>query len=152
MAEFLNTIKTSKKIIELIEDSKEFLTIVSPYVKINERLKEEIFFKKKININVVFGKTRMAYDEYSFLKKCENVSIIYNHNLHAKCYISEKGCILSSMNLHEYSELNNFEMSVYFDARKDDKIYNDIYKEVLNIIDNGEIYKKSEAIKKAFFK
>lgn len=151
MAKFLNTEKTSKKIIELIKDSKEFLTIVSPYVKINERLKEEIFFKKKINVNVVFGKTKMAYDEYMFLINCKNVSIIYNHNLHAKCYISEKGCIVSSMNLHEYSELNNFEMSVYFDAEKDEKIYNEIYTEVCRIVKAGEIKKMSDTVKKAFF-
>ena len=151
MAKFLDTEKTSRKIIELIQESREFLTIVSPYVKINERLKDEIFFKKRININIVFGKTRMAYDEYMFLINCKNVSIIYNHDLHAKCYISEKGCILSSMNLHEYSEINNFEMSVYFDAEKDQKMYNEIYDEVCKIVKHGEIKKMSDGAKKAFY-
>lgn len=145
MAEFLNTRETSKEIKRMIANAKEFVIILSPYIQINEKLKDEIFFQK-LNITVVFGKKRMNYNEYMFLIDCKNVTVAYNDNLHAKCYMTEKGCIISSMNLYEYSELNNFEMSVYFDSSE--KEYDKIKNEIEFILSKSEIKKYSDNAKK----
>lgn len=145
MADFLNTEETSRAIRKVVKNAKEFLVLVSPYIHINERLKNEIF-NKELEVLVVFGKQKMKYEEYMFLIKCENVSIFYNEDLHAKCYINEETCILSSMNLYEYSEINNIEMSVIMDSSE--KMYKKAFKEIIYIIENSEQKKITKYMKK----
>lgn len=148
MAEFMNTKETSKKLVEMISDAKNFVTIISPYVQLNQLIKKTID-KKEINVTVLFGKQKMKYEEYMYLIKCKNVSVMFNEKLHAKCYMNENGCIITSLNIYEYSELNNIEMSIYIDKEKDNKTYNKIYNEVIEIFKKSEIKKLSEVIKKA---
>jgi len=146
MIKFLDTKETSKKIKEMIENADDYITIISPYMKINKDLKKKII-DKEININIVYGKRELNKDEYFFLKSCDNVSIMFCENLHAKCYFSEKECIITSMNLYEFSELNNFEMGIYFDE-KEEKIFNKTYEEAAKIIKNSNIIKLSKFIQK----
>ncbi len=40
-------------------------------------------------------------------------AIILSQNLHAKCYLNEKAAIITSMNLYDFSQVNNNEMGVY---------------------------------------
>ncbi|WP_026704970.1 phospholipase D-like domain-containing protein [Flavobacterium soli] len=146
MAEFLNTRETSKEIKNILTEAKEFVVFVSPYIHINQKLKEDIFCKKGINITLVFGKKNMKEEELNFLKVCKNVSILFHKDLHAKIYMNEKNCIISSMNLYEYSEINNIEASVIVD--KNEKAYKDISKQIDKLLEKSEIIQFSEEIKK----
>lgn len=55
-------------------------------------------------------------------------------NLHAKCYLNEDVGIITSMNLYEFSQINNNEMGILFLKKDDLKLYNDSYEEALRII------------------
>lgn len=54
-------------------------------------------------------------------------------NLHAKCYLSE-ACIVASLNLYEFSMVNNNEMGVLIDRLADVDLYRDAYEEGQRII------------------
>lgn len=55
-------------------------------------------------------------------------------NLHAKCYLNESEAILTSMNLYEYSQVNNQEMGVHVTKTEDPELYADILNETRRLI------------------
>ncbi len=55
-------------------------------------------------------------------------------NLHAKCYLNENECIITSLNLYEFSQVNNNEMGVLIYRNEDAKLYADTYEEAQRII------------------
>ena len=42
MAQYLNNLKTSSEIFELIDESKDFLYLISPYVKLSKIYKNQM--------------------------------------------------------------------------------------------------------------
>ena len=61
MAEFLNTTGINYKLEQIIQDSQEHLWIISPFLKINHRIKEllEDRDRFKIDIRVIYGKNEL---------------------------------------------------------------------------------------------
>lgn len=55
-------------------------------------------------------------------------------NLHAKCYLNEETCIITSLNLYEFSQVNNNEMGVLLTRADDATVYREAYEEALRII------------------
>ena len=57
MAKFLNTSATTYYLEELIKHSSERLYLISPYLKLNDRIKELLEDKNrmKIDIRIVYG-------------------------------------------------------------------------------------------------
>jgi hypothetical protein len=55
-------------------------------------------------------------------------------NLHAKCYLNEESCIITSLNLYEFSMVNNNEMGVLINRAQDVELYRDAYDEAQRII------------------
>ena len=135
MPKFLNTSATTYYLEELIKNSRERLWLISPYLKLNERIKELLEDKDrlKIDVRIVYGKSELQPAEVNWLKNLHYIRTSYCHNLHAKCYISESACIITSLNLYEFSQVNNNEMGVYIE-RDDGALYQDAYAEAQRII------------------
>jgi phosphatidylserine/phosphatidylglycerophosphate/cardiolipin synthase-like enzyme len=55
-------------------------------------------------------------------------------NLHAKCYMNEEMCIVTSLNLYEFSQVNNNEMGILIQRAEDSQLYKDAYEEAQRII------------------
>jgi phosphatidylserine/phosphatidylglycerophosphate/cardiolipin synthase-like enzyme len=55
-------------------------------------------------------------------------------NLHAKCYLSEKQCIITSLNLYDFSQINNNEMGVLISQAEDTELYRDTVKEAKRLL------------------
>ena len=103
----------SSKIMSLIEESDEFVLLVSPYVKISKWYK---LLKKLDNL-----KARKV--PFSFVIRDENSNsnsayeldtLSYSYSaipdLHAKLYLNEKYAIVTSLNLLLSSEINTIEI------------------------------------------
>lgn len=150
---FLTTKAISAEIEGIIRKAQKEIIIISPYVKLYDiwrnRLKEAS--EKKIEIKFVFGK------EKDQLEKAENVSVkglskikfYFFENLHAKCYMNESMAIITSMNLHSYSEQNNWEMGILIEKGTETEIYKEIYRETQSILNFAEPY-KNNLTKQAF--
>ena len=136
MAKFLNTSETTFYLEEMIKHAKERLWLISPYLQFNDRIKEllEDANRMKIDIRVVYGKSELQPAEANWLKTLEYVRTSYCANLHAKCYISEAACIITSLNLYEFSQVNNNEMGVLITRRDDGVLYRDAHNEAQRII------------------
>lgn len=145
MAKFLNTSATTYYLEELIKHSRERLYLISPYLKLNDRIKELLEDKNrmKIDIRIVYGKSELQPAEASWLKTLTYVRTSYCQNLHAKCYISEDSCIITSLNLYEFSQVNNNEMGILLTRENDVDVYRDAYEEAQRIIRISEEVKIS---------
>ncbi len=121
MATFLNSEQINVTLIEMINNADDVLCFVSPYIKLHDRIKDAMKLKiksDKLKIVVVFGKNEadasksLSKEDFEFLKQFPNVKICYEKNLHAKYYTSEDMSIITSMNLHQFSQNNNIEVGI----------------------------------------
>lgn len=125
MAEFLKGNHLNSKLDVILEEAKEKLFLISPFIKFHSRVKEVLNTKKLIDglqIVVVFGKNEhkkeksFSKEDFDYLSGFPNVIIKYEPRLHAKYYANESATLLSSMNLYEYSQNNNIEFGIYSKA------------------------------------
>jgi len=136
MAKFLNTSATNYFLEELIKSASERLILISPYLKLNDRIKELLEDKNrlKIDVRIIYGKNELQNDEINWLSKLSYIRTSFCKNLHAKCYINEENCIITSLNLYEFSQVNNNEMGVVVSRSEDIELYKDAYEEAKRII------------------
>ena len=136
MAKFLNTSATNFFLEELIKNAKERLILISPYLRLNDRIKELLEDKNrlKIDIRIIYGKSDLHPDEIKWMQKLDYVRLSFCKNLHAKCYINEDSCIISSLNLYEFSQVNNNEMGILIKKDEDFSVFKDAYEEAQRII------------------
>ena len=136
MAKFLNTSATNYFLEELIKDAKDRLILISPFLKLNDRMKELLADKNrlKIDVRIVYGKSELQPEEINWLKELTYIRTSFCKNLHAKCYLNEELCIITSLNLYEFSQVNNNEMGVLVRRSDDAELYKDAYEESQRII------------------
>ena len=136
MPKFLNTSGITYHLEELIKNANERLILISPFLKLNDKIKELLEDKNrfKIDVRIIYGKSELQPEEINWLKELDYVRTSFCKNLHAKCYLSEKSCIITSLNLYEFSQVNNNEMGIIFSRDKDAQVYKDTYDEAQRII------------------
>jgi len=136
MAKFLNTSATNYFLEELIKDAKDRLILISPFLRLNDRVKELLADKNrlKIDVRIVYGKSELQPEEIGWLKELTYIRTSFCRNLHAKCYLNEELCIITSLNLYEFSQVNNNEMGVLVRRGDDAELYRDAYEEAQRII------------------
>ncbi len=136
MAKFLNTSATNYFLEELIKNARERLILISPFLKLNDRIKELLEDKNrlKIDMRIVYGKSELQPEEINWLKDLLYVRTSFCKNLHAKCYLNEDNCIITSLNLYEFSQVNNNEMGVLIIRQEDHDLYKDTFEEAQRII------------------
>ena len=158
MAKFLTTAAVSYHLEKIINEAEDQLAIISPYIKANSRIREYITRKcwepvLKANVDhpiatilIYRGKKRDPELEEWF-RSLPYAVAGFNKDLHAKCYLNEKEALITSMNLYDYSQINNYEMGILISSDSEPELYNQIYEEVINIrramtevhFDDGEI-------------
>lgn len=151
MAKYLNTSATNYYLEELIKGASERLILISPFLKLNDRIKELLEDKNrlKIDIRVVYGKSELQPEEINWLKELTYIRTSFCKNLHAKCYLNEESCIITSLNLYEFSQVNNNEMGVHISRSDDAEIYREAFEEAQRIIRiSDEIWITLEKIEK----
>ncbi len=142
MSKYLRTSSISSTLDSLIRDAKEKVYIISPYLKLSDNMKELLNDKEreKIDVRIIFGKQELSPSEMGFLQELKYVRLYFSKNLHAKCYLNEKLMIITSMNLYEFSQVNNKEMGILIDKNDDnDKtVYEEAWKDIESILHNAE--------------
>ena len=136
MAKFLNTSATNYFLEELIKNARDRLILISPFLRLNDRIKELLDDKNrlKIDVRIVYGKSELQPQEMNWLRELTYVRTSFCKNLHAKCYLNEELCIITSLNLYEFSQVNNNEMGILIRRAEDSELYKDAYEEAQRII------------------
>ena len=142
MAQFLRTSECSGAIDKIVRQAEVFLWLISPYVQINANLMESLRRKNSeggIDMRLVYRKEdkrpfHRPVKNLDSLKPLGNLGVYRRANLHTKCYINEKEALVTSLNLYEYSQLNNDEWGILVTRQDDKEIYEEIRKAAANEI------------------
>ena len=140
MVKFLSTTGVSYELEELIKGAEERLVLISPFLRVNQRIRDLLADKERLKIDtrVVYGKSELSPEQSEWLLSTPSIRTSYCANLHAKCYLSEKKALITSMNLYEFSQVNNIEMGVLVDRTTDEALYDAILREALAIVRSSE--------------
>jgi phosphatidylserine/phosphatidylglycerophosphate/cardiolipin synthase-like enzyme len=140
MAKFLTTHATAYYIEEVIQRAAERLMLITPYLKLSKTLLERLkdADRRGVSITIVYGKDQLRPEEKRKLGELENLVLRFMENLHAKCYYNERHAIIGSMNMYEFSEKNNREMSILLVVEEDAEAFEDTLREVRSILDASE--------------
>ena len=126
MSKFITGKELETAVDKIIWDAEDALMIVSPYIKLDEHFKK--LFRKhlntpKLHITIIFGKNEgqvnksFNKNDLEFFLQFPNISIIYVPNLHAKYYANETTGLVTSINLYDYSFVNNIEFGVLYENK-----------------------------------
>jgi len=85
-------------------------------------------------VRFVCGKSELQPEEIIWLRELAFLRTSFCKNLHAKCYLNEELCIITSLNLYEFSQVNNNEMGVLVRRSQDAELYRNAYEEAQRII------------------
>jgi hypothetical protein len=128
MAQLLKDSQVGAAIEDLIDKADDFLWLISPYIRLHDKIKDKLRTATRrapdLRIIVVFGKNEddvsksINKDDLEFLKLLPHIHIGYEPRLHAKFFASEDFCIVTSMNLHQYSQNSNIEVGIKLAGKK----------------------------------
>ena len=96
MVQVLNTTGLNYQLEKTITEAEERIILISPYLKLSNRIKELIEDKNrlKVDIRIVYGKSELNFKEYEWLTNLPFVRLSFCKNLHAKLYANENQCIV----------------------------------------------------------
>lgn len=122
MAKFITGKQLTDELCSIIREARKELLIVSPYIKLDDYFKKELFNRLKgnssLHVLLAFGKNQnnpwksINKEDVNYFMEFPNISIVYIPNLHAKYYANEKRGLITSVNLYDYSFDNNVEFGV----------------------------------------
>ena len=122
--QFLTTKAIGYYLEKMLEEASQKIVIVSPYIKMSLRVRDILMEKLKAGVEVTI------IHREDFADKELATAVIQRKNLHAKCFMTEKAVIVGSMNLYDYSQVNNDEMAFLIENDGKVDLFGEIEKEV----------------------
>jgi phosphatidylserine/phosphatidylglycerophosphate/cardiolipin synthase-like enzyme len=132
--QLLRNHQLSAAIIDLIQDAREYVFLVTPYFRSWPLLDRALHVASRQEKNIVLI-LRDIPDNHRLMRQLNadfGFDVILIANLHTKLYLSERSVIVTSMNLYDASQENNYEVGYQIRNQrtakefKDEIIRNDI--------------------------
>lgn len=136
---FVTTAEIVACLEKMLNDAEKSIIIISPYIKISQRIRSILLEKISHNVDV----TIVHREDFDLCGLKANV--FKRNNLHAKCFFTEKSALIGSMNLHDYSQTNNDEMGFFLSKKDNNDIYENIKKEVFRLCNTFSLEEKKPA-------
>ena len=153
MAEFLNTKEIALGIQNIIQYAQAEIILVSPYIKADLQIKERLAVQAgnpKVRITLVYGdRIKLRSDEKSLFASLDSVAVRFRKVLHAKCYLNEQVALVTSMNLYNYSQVNNDEMGILVSRKDDRPLYDKVRSDVERIVNRSLVIREPSVAKPA---
>jgi hypothetical protein len=121
MVNILHTHQLSGAVIDIIERSKEYCYLVTPYLRtwpLLERALDKASQQKK-RLTIVLRNVDGTANRIEGLHKRYGFEIIVLDDLHAKLYCSESSVLVASMNLYDSSQAKNLEVGLLLENNRD---------------------------------
>lgn len=127
--ELIQPAEISGKIMTLIDQAKEEIIIVSPYNKFTywKKLTQRIEKVKKRGVKIRWYIRKNVDKNVEQIRQI-GIEPIEIENLHCKIYLNEKHAVVTSMNLHEYSDSSSIDIGYLITEENK-------YKELTDFID-----------------
>ncbi len=136
MAKFLNTSAANYYLEEIIRLARDQLTLISPVLRLNDRVKELLEDKnqRKVEVHLAYEKNDLEPEEINWLRGLSFIRTSFCRNLHATCYLNEQFGLVSSLNLHELSHAVGNEIGVLISKDDDEELFQSLADEADRII------------------
>lgn len=136
--EIFGTTELSYNIEKFFQEETSFFVIVTPYLKLNLRLwaKMKESFNRADLVIFIYRENQLKKEEVSLLKQINSIKLFSSKNLHAKIFANDNKCIISSMNLYEYSQINNHEIGIMIEKYNNKDLYLKALQEIKLILDS----------------
>lgn len=136
MVGILSTESLNLAISAVIENAHKHLVIISPFLRINQKMRAsiQIALKRDVKLTVIYGKSELDRDTMNWLKSLPYCNIGYVENLHAKLILNEEAAVMSSMNLYEFSQVNNEELGMIAWMKDGRREFKDLLYEAVRLI------------------
>ncbi|HCL4783368.1 TPA: phospholipase D family protein [Salmonella enterica] len=136
MVKILNTTGINYYLEQIISLSQDRLIIISPYLKLSDRIKELIEDKNrlKVDVRIIYGKSELNPKQHDWLLNLSYVRLSFCQSLHAKFYANENDALICSLNLYDFSQIHNHELGVLINKSDDSNAYSDALNEAQKII------------------
>ena len=147
MAEFITGNNLNSALSQIFEQADYELIVISPYIKLHERIKSILKTKLKnpdLAITILFGKNEddvsksMNKNDFEFFKQFPNIQIRHEKRLHAKLYANDYNVLITSMNLYDYSQDTNIESGI-FGSTSDKKIGKEALNYFTRVMEQSEL-------------
>lgn len=137
MTEALDTHALNMRITDVIDNAKTRLVIISPYLSIYNNLRKfiQLADSRGVNVVVIYRKIEEKSDVLEWLTTLKHIYVGQSENLHAKYYGEDEGAVITSMNLYEYSQVNNEELGLLIDSKRDTEAFYDMVYFIKKIIE-----------------
>jgi hypothetical protein len=122
MVQYLNTQAAYSEIENIVNRAENKLVIMSPYIQINRTLLQKIFHvaeHRNIDVSLVCKTSDIKPEEMAAMNRINRLEVFDLPNLHANCIFNEKALVMTSLNLFDYSQINNRDMGALITAEKD---------------------------------
>lgn len=134
MATYLDTARISSELMQLLREARERVVLVSFSLQVNvqiqERLKTLNQSGKLSEISIIYGKPELKGREMAWMAEVGALTLYQKENLHAKCYLNENKAIITSMNLYDYSQVNNVEMGMLITRTEDPDAFQNLWADI----------------------
>ncbi|MGI8891736.1 MAG: phospholipase D family protein [Chthoniobacterales bacterium] len=136
MAKFLNTSAANYYLEEIIRLARDRLVLITPVLRLNDRVRELLEDKnqRKIEVHLAYEKNELLPEEIHWLRALTFIRTSFCRNLHAKCYLNEQFCIVSSLNLHELSHAKSNEIGVLISRDDEEELFQSLTDEADRIL------------------
>lgn len=115
MARFVEGSSLHDAMEKVIQDATNYLYLVSPSIKLNEKIKDQLRLKRAgddLKIVVVYSKSegeesQLAHRDLEFFNEFPNLEVRRASKLYVVGYASDAGTLITSVNLYDFSPNNN---------------------------------------------
>lgn len=140
MAKFLSTSATTYHLENLLQDTTEQLIIVTPALKLNERVQELLEQRDsgQATTHVLYQQNHLQPAEMRWLNTLNYLRTSFCKNLQAQCYLNASQAIITSLQLHAIGQEQRNEMGVLIQHDTDAELYQETYNEVQRLLSISE--------------
>jgi len=160
MPKFLNTSGLSEWISRIIEETEREIIIISPYLQLSDKVFQSLrdIDKRGVETTLIYRENKLSAKDKEQLKSIDNLNLMHHPNIHAKCFYNENFLLVGSMNLYEYSAVNNREMGILMHRQDipefpgfsafngnadDDNVFEEALQEIVQIINGAHLERPS---------
>lgn len=153
MPEFLTTRKTTAAVEDILTSPRGRIYLVSPYVKLSGWIAERIADTQRLGAEVTFicREKELSEDQRKQLEAFPNLDLRFIQHLHAKCYADDERIVVSSLNIHEFSEMHNREMGVLLRRGEDGEAFLNAINEIESLVAIAEKAVRPKEKSKSWF-
>jgi phosphatidylserine/phosphatidylglycerophosphate/cardiolipin synthase-like enzyme len=141
----LNTTELNLEIENMFKSEHRFIFILSPYLDLNKKI-QTILANSSAKVIILYREIKNNQKNQTQIKKIEDfrtsmpkIQFYCIPNFHSKIYITSGALIITSLNLYEFSQINNFELGVILKETSYNKIILKLYEELQTLFKMNDL-------------